>query len=135
MALAWAKKQGTSYVDDPVFVGNYMGDFGQVLGLDEVLRVDQVDFRHVIDVVERERKARSRLSREERKAQAAVRREIREALKEKYGYATVDGRRVELANYMTEPSGIFMGRGEHPQALRQAQVHLVGRHGPDQAEP
>jgi len=35
-------------------------------------------------------------------------------LKERYGYAQVNGRRVELGNYMSEPSGIFMGRGEHP---------------------
>ncbi|MBN1642741.1 MAG: hypothetical protein JXA09_16010 [Anaerolineae bacterium] len=114
MALAWAKKQGTSYVDDPVFVGNFMGDFSEALGLDSVLSLEEVSFDLAIEVVERERKARSRLSREERKAQAAMRREIREQLKEKYGYATANGRRVELANYMTEPSGIFMGRGEHP---------------------
>jgi DNA topoisomerase-1 len=114
MALAWAKKQNTAYVGDPVFVENFMGDFGDALGLDGTLRVDEVNFGPVIDVVERERKTRARLTREERKAQAAVRREIREELKQKYGYATVNGKRVELANYMTEPSGIFMGRGEHP---------------------
>jgi DNA topoisomerase-1 len=39
---------------------------------------------------------------------------VREALREQYGYATVDGERVPLANYVVEPSGIFMGRGKHP---------------------
>ena len=139
MALAWAKKQGTAYVDDPVFVRNFMGDFSQALGLDEALPAGQVAFGPVIDVVERERQARARLTREERKVQAAVRREIREELKEKYGYATVNGRRVELANYMTEPSGIFMGRGEHPlrgrwkEGARQQDVTL--NLSPDAPQP
>ena len=39
---------------------------------------------------------------------------MREALREQYGYAMVNGERVELGNYVVEPSGIFMGRGKHP---------------------
>ena len=114
MALAWAKKQGTAYVEDPVFCQNFMLDFGAALGIEERLRVDEVNFAAVNRVVEAEREAKARRTKEERKAQAAVRKAIREELKEKYGYATVNGQRVELGNYMTEPSGIFMGRGEHP---------------------
>ena len=130
MALAWANKQGTDYVDDPVFVGNFMEDLSEALGLDGTLRADEVDFGSVIRVVEQGKEAKARLTREERKAQAATRRAIREEVKGKYGYATVDGQRVELANYMTEPSGIFMGRGEHPlrgrwkQGARQEDVTL-----------
>ena len=52
MALAWAKKQGTDYVEDPVFVGNFMEDFSEALGLDGTLRADEVDFGSVIRVVE-----------------------------------------------------------------------------------
>ena len=114
MALAWAKKQGTPYVGDKIFVRNFMTDFGQVLGLDSVLSVDEVDFGPAIRIVEAERKAKERMTKEERKALAAERRARREALREQYGYATVDGERVGLANYVVEPSGIFMGRGKHP---------------------
>ena len=114
MALAWARKQGTDYVSDPVFVDNFMRDFSLALGLDETLQLDQVRFTAAIRVIEQEREAKARLTREERKAQAAIRKAIREELKEKYGHAIVSGERVELGNYMTEPSGIFMGRGEHP---------------------
>jgi DNA topoisomerase-1 len=114
MALAWAKKQGTPYVEDPVFISNFMDDFSRALGLDESLALEDVGFGMVIRVVEAEREAKAQLTREERKAQAAARKAIREELKEKYGYATVNANRVELGNYMTEPSGIFMGRGEHP---------------------
>ncbi len=114
MALAWARKQGTPYVEDRVFVRNFLADFSAALGLDEPLSPDEVDFGPAIRVVEAERAAKERLSKEERKALAAERKAKREALKEQYGYAIVNGERTELANYVVEPSGIFMGRGKHP---------------------
>jgi DNA topoisomerase-1 len=118
MALAWAKKQDTPYIQDPTFVRNFMADFSQALGLGKALSVDDVDFEPAIRVVEAEREARERMSREERKALAAERKAEREALREHYGYAIVNGERVELANYVVEPSGIFMGRGQHPMRGR-----------------
>lgn len=114
MALAWARKQGTPYVEDPVFVRNFMADFSRALGLDETLAVEEVDFGPALRLVEAERQARERLTPEERKALAAERKARREALRERYGHALVNGERVELANYLVEPSGIFMGRGQHP---------------------
>ncbi len=114
MALAWARKHDTPYVQDPVFAQNFMADFSQALGLNEPLAADEVDWTPAIRVIEAERAARQRLTPEERKAQAAARKAQREALRETYGYAIVNGERVELANYVVEPSGIFMGRGQHP---------------------
>ena len=114
MALAWAGKQGTPYVEDPVFVRNFMRDWSRALGFDEPLRLDEVDFGPAIQVVAAQREAKANLPPEERKAQAAIRKAIRAELKDKYGYAIVNGQRVELGNYLAEPSSIFMGRGEHP---------------------
>jgi DNA topoisomerase-1 len=114
MALAWAKKQGTPYVEDSVFVRNFMQDFSAALGIDPPLAVDEVDFGPAVRVVQAERAARERLTREERKELAAQRKAKREQLKEAYGYAIVNGERVELGNYVAEPSSIFMGRGRHP---------------------
>lgn len=54
------------------------------------------------------------MTRDEKKKLAAERKTAREANKAKYGYATVDGHKVELGNYMMEPASIFMGRGKHP---------------------
>jgi DNA topoisomerase-1 len=114
MALAWAKKQGTSYVEDRVFVRNFLEDFSTALGVETRLSLDEVDFTPAIQVVEAEREAKARLTREQRKAAAAQRKAQREALKEQYGYAIVNGERTELGTYMVEPNGIFMGRGRHP---------------------
>ena len=114
MALAWAKKQGTPYVEDPVFVRNFLRDFGAALGVEPELSLDEVDWTPALRLVEAEREAKAGLSPEQRKVQAAARKAQREELKEQFGYATVNGERTELGTYMVEPSGIFMGRGQHP---------------------
>ena len=112
MAMAWAKKVGTPYVEDPVFAVNFHKDFSVKLGI-EVEHGD-VDFSEVLRVVEKERAYKAGLTREERKSQAAERKAKREANKERYGYAWVDGVKMEVGNYTVEPSSIFMGRGSHP---------------------
>ena len=139
MALAWARKEGTPYVEDRIFVLNFMGDLTRELGIEPILKVDEVDFGPAQQVVHGERKARARLTPEERKAQAAARKAQREALRAQYGYAQVNGEQVELANYVVEPSGIFMGRGQHPlrgrwkEGARQSDVTL--NLSPDAPQP
>jgi DNA topoisomerase-1 len=114
MALAWVKKLGTPYVDDPIFEKNFMTDFSRALGTGPVLHANEIDFAEVIEVVEAERASKENMTPEEKKRDREERKVIREALKEKYGFANVDGAQMELGNYQTEPSGIFMGRGQHP---------------------
>ncbi len=111
-AVAWAKKMGTPYVEDPVFAENFHKDFSELLGF-EVLPGD-VDYSEIHRMVEAERERRKNLSKEEKKRLREERKAVREANKERYGYAVIDGERCELGNYMVEPSSIFMGRGEHP---------------------
>jgi DNA topoisomerase-1 len=54
------------------------------------------------------------MTKEEKKALAIKRKELREKLVQKYGKAMMDGKEVDVANYMAEPPGIFIGRGDHP---------------------
>ena len=44
----------------------------------------------------------------------SAKRAEREKLKAVYGKAIVDGIDVDIANWLVEPPGIFMGRGQHP---------------------
>ena len=111
-AVAWAKKIGTPYVEDPVFAENFHEDFSELLGF-KVLPGD-VDYSDIYRIVEAEREYKKNLGNEEKKRLAEERKTVREANKERYGYAFIDGERCELGNYMVEPSSIFMGRGEHP---------------------
>lgn len=111
-AVAWAKKIGTPYVEDPVFAENFHEDFSEVLGVK--VKPGDVDFGEIHGMIIEEREARKNLSREEKKRQIEERKRIREENKEKYGYVWIDGEKCEIANYMAEPSSIFMGRGQHP---------------------
>lgn len=112
MALAWAKKVGTPYVEDPVFAENFHHEFSKKLGIS--VKPGDVDYSEVISFVEKERDQKANLSKEEKKQLAAQRKAQREANKERYGYAWVDGTQIEAANYAVEPNSIFMGRGKHP---------------------
>jgi DNA topoisomerase-1 len=112
MAVTWAKKAGTPYVEDQVFAKNFHKDFSTKLGIK--VEPGDVDYLEIISLVEKEREWKKSLPREEKKRLAAQRKAAREANKERYGYALVDNEQTELANYVAEPSSIFMGRGEHP---------------------
>ena len=112
MAVTWVKKLGTEYAEDSVFVKNFFSDFCKALGVEG--KKDDFDFSEIEKIVEKERNYKLSMSKEEKKKLAEERKKIREANKEKYGHATVDGEVVELGNYMAEPSSIFMGRGKHP---------------------
>ena len=118
MAVAWVKKLGTEYVKDKVFVHNFFDDFCKALGINEKIGPEDFDFSEIIEYVEKERAWRENLTKEERKRLREKRKAIREANKEKYGYAIVDGVRMEISNYVAEPSCIFIGRGKHPKRGR-----------------
>lgn len=112
MAVAWVKKLGTDYVKDPVFVKNFVKDFSKALGV-ETSQIEDFDFSEIQRWVEGEKAKKESMSREEKKKLAEARKKIREANKEKYGHAILNGERVEIG-YTVEPAGIFMGRGKHP---------------------
>ncbi|OGC09106.1 hypothetical protein A2V82_06385 [candidate division KSB1 bacterium RBG_16_48_16] len=114
MAFAWVRKLGTPYIEDSVFRKNFLIDFCRELGIPPTADMNGIDFSPLIAIVDAERRAKEKLTKEERKALALERKEKREALRAKYGHAIADGEEIELANYLVEPSGIFMGRGKHP---------------------
>jgi len=113
MAVAWVKKLGTEYVEDKVFIKNFFDDFCKALEIEKASPED-FDFSEIIKFVEKERETKLNMPKEEKKKLTSERKAIREANKEKYGYAIINGEKVELGNYMAEPSSIFMGRGKHP---------------------
>ncbi|MEM2877936.1 MAG: hypothetical protein QXG10_00055 [Candidatus Hadarchaeales archaeon] len=114
MAVAWVRKLGTPQAEDGVFIRNFFTDFCRALGIDELLGPADFDFSEIIRWVENERAKKENMSREEKKALAERRKKIREENRERYGYATVNGERVEVGNYAVEPPCIFVGRGKHP---------------------
>ena len=118
MAIAWCKKIGTPYVEDDVFHINFFGSFSSECSVSNPafkLIENEFDFSEIITYLENEKKAKENLTIEQKKESIKIRKLEREALKEKYGYAYIDGEKVEISNYIVEPSSIFMGRGRHPK--------------------
>lgn len=115
MAYAWAKKKDTPYVKDPVFISNFLEDFLALFPQEfRDTKIEDIDFSEIYNAVDAEKAAKERLTTEEKKLLTAERKKMREAMKEIYGWAKVDGTKFEVANWMVEPPGLFMGRGEHP---------------------
>lgn len=113
MLMAWAKKVGTPYVDDPVFQDNFLLSLRERWAeLFANVKIDDIDWREMVAIAQAEKLAN--LPEEKRKELSAKRKIEREELKAKYGYATVDDKTVEIGAYLIEPPGIFMGRGAHP---------------------
>ena len=115
MIYQWAKKKDTPYVQDKVFQKNFVADFAKTFGSKyKKLELEDIDFKNAFNLVDKEKDAKELLTKEEKKALAAKRKELREEMKLKFGTGKMDGKEVEIANYMAEPPGIFIGRGEHP---------------------
>jgi len=115
MVYQWAKKKDTPYVQDKVFQKNFTSDFAKTLPSKfKSISYEDIDFSYAYKLVDKEKDLKEMMSKEEKKKIAVKRKELREKLKEKYGKAIMDGKEVEVANYMAEPPGIFIGRGDHP---------------------
>ncbi|MGA3290077.1 MAG: DNA topoisomerase I [Candidatus Bathyarchaeia archaeon] len=143
MAVAWIRKSlSTVSPPDNVFKKNFMKEFlGQLkkenpsasfldaftskylTNVDAPATIDngnqptaqEIDFTKVCNFIEQEKAKKEALAKEVKKQQAEERKVKRLEFKEKYGYAEVDGQRLEIANWTSEPSCLFAGRGDHPQ--------------------
>ena len=123
LIYAWAKKKDTHYVKDPVFQSNFISDFIKVLPdrFGSIQKIDEIDMSEAFNLVDKELKIKEEekirvksLSREERKRISQGKKIEKEKLKSIYGKAKIDGIEVDVANWLVEPPGIFMGRGLHP---------------------
>lgn len=145
MAMAWVKKaQSQTSPPDKVYYRNFIQDFIKALQTENpslaflkpflekhVENVEKgniqflineatkgkldIDFSEITSYLAREQARKLNRTKEEKRKLTLERKAKREELKEKYGHAEVDGRRLEIANWTAEPSCIFAGRGNHPK--------------------
>jgi len=126
MVYQWSKKKDApkpgvaeKYIEDPTFQKNFVSDFSKAFnGKFKSLQYADIDFSIPYKLVDKKKEEKELLTKEDKKALAIKRKEIREEMKTKYGKAIIDGKEVEVGNYMAEPPGIFMGRGDHPMRGR-----------------
>ncbi len=115
MIYQWAKKKDTPYAQDKVFQKNFTADFAKTMNSKfKKISYEDIDFSQAYKIVDNKKDLKEMMTKEEKKETAAKRKKQREKLKSKYGIAIMDGKKVEVGNYMAEPPGIFIGRGEHP---------------------
>jgi len=123
LIYAWAKKKDTHYVRDPVFQSNFLSDFKKVIPdrFKSVQKIDDIDMSEAFSLVDKEASIKEAekiriksLPRAEKKRISQDKKLEKERLKSIYGKAKIDGIEVEVANWLVEPPGIFMGRGLHP---------------------
>jgi DNA topoisomerase-1 len=123
LVYAWAKKKDTHYVNDPVFQINFLSDLKKLLpeDLQSVNNIKAIDFSEAFRLIDHEKHLREieqqrvrSLPREEKRTLRIAKRLEKEKLKATYAKAVVDGTEVDIANWLVEPPGLFMGRGQHP---------------------
>lgn len=132
MAYAFARKYGTPYVQDPVFVQNFYNDFVKEVPEFKTIKPEGLMnyFGTIIQQIERDKNAKVNISKDEKKVIAKSRKQQKEILRSEFGFMKLDGRKVPIPNFFVEPSGIFMGRGQHPnrgcwkRAIRPEDVTL-----------
>ena len=111
MVYQWAKKKDTPYVQDEVFRKNFIEGLKKVLPAKfKSISFSDIDFSKANRIVDTEKDAKLTLDKGQKKKLATQRKEIREKMKGKYGKAIMDGNEVEVANWMAEPPGLFIGR-------------------------
>jgi DNA topoisomerase-1 len=123
LIYAWAKKKNTHYIQDPIFQSNFLNDLRALLP-DKFRSIDfinDIDFSEAFRLVDHENAMKEaeiqrikNLPKDEKRKISLQKKEERERLKAIYGKAIVDGVEVEIANWLVEPPGLFMGRGQHP---------------------
>ncbi|TDA32762.1 MAG: DNA topoisomerase I [Hadesarchaea archaeon] len=114
MAVAFGRHLLAGRGEDRVFVRNFLSDFCKALGIPKDTDLEHFDFSPVLKWLEEEKRRKESMTKEERKKLAEERKRLREANRERWGVAWVNGEKVEVKNYTVEPPCVFLGRGKHP---------------------
>jgi len=136
MAVAWERRNLSTTIAPPdtVFIRNFMKEFlgrlkeenpkeafldaftsKYLANVDDPALNREINFTEIKNFIQQEKAAKEAITKEVKKQQAEEHKVKRLEFKEKYGYAMVDGQKLELANWTSEPSCLFAGRGDHPQ--------------------
>ncbi|PRP82603.1 DNA topoisomerase I [Planoprotostelium fungivorum] len=116
MATYFSQYLETDHMKKPQFKKNFFKAFKDILSEkdknNKISKFDLCDFsliqKHLKDKKE-ERKNRTKEEKDKEKLE-------KEMITKKYGWAIVDGHKQKVGNYLVEPPGLFLGRGDHPKA-------------------
>lgn len=168
MALAWVRKeQSIASPPDKIFFKNFikefleqlksenpnsgfLSDFAQqttnmVENADKITEAGKfdeiigIDFSQIKEYLLQEQTKKQNMTKEEKKRLAQERKAKREELRKICGHAIADGREMEIANWTSEPSCLFAGRGDHPKRGKwkqgPSQLDIILNLSPDSPRP
>ena len=168
MALAWVRKeQSIASPPDKIFFKNFikefleqlksenpnsgfLSDFAQqttnmVENADKITEAGKfdeiigIDFSQIKEYLLQEQTKKQNMTKEEKKRLAQERKAKREELRKICGHAMADGREMEIANWTSEPSCLFAGRGDHPKRGKwkqgPSQLDIILNLSPDSPRP
>jgi len=108
-----ADKKGV--MDDAVFKKNFLRDWNKILGPDhKITSLEKVDFKPLTKYIVARSEQKKLAKKAMLKAEKGQEKIQKEAVKDLYGYAVVDGVLIPLGNYMIQPPGVYLGHGKHP---------------------
>jgi DNA topoisomerase-1 len=117
-ATWYAAMKDTDYGQDPKFQENFFEDWRRMLATTAegkvVKEFKKCDFSRIAEHVKAEIDAKKERSREDKEAE----RQAKNALEERFLFATIDGRKEKVGNFRVEPPELFRGRGDHPKRGR-----------------
>ena len=102
------------YTSKPTFNNNFFKDWRKMMTSAEREKIKDLtkcDFKAMHEYFITERETRRNMTKEEKQKL----KELREKEAAQYGTAIVDGHKQKIANFRTEPPGLFRGRGDHPK--------------------
>src|ERR671921_426526 len=123
LVYSGAKKKDSHYIRDPVFQSNFLRDFKKLLPekFHSISSITDFDFSEAYVLIDQEKRMKEgeierirNLPKDEKKKIRLAKKSEMDRLKSLYGKAIVDGVEVDVANWLVEPPGLFMGRGQHP---------------------
>ncbi|KAG9389485.1 DNA topoisomerase 1 [Carpediemonas membranifera] len=130
IATMFAAELHTPYSAKEVFCKNFWTDFQKCLNPGLKKKEDRhpiqyfklADFSKIWKHLNDERQKKLLISKEEKAALAAQ----TKTLRDHYGFATIDGARIEVGPWKVEPPHLYKGRGNHPM-----QGHVTKRIMPE----
>jgi len=102
------------YSTREIFNKNFFGDWRKRMTLEEreIIRdFSKCDFTNIHDYLKQQAQIRKDRSKEEKAAE----KDRLAIVQDEYGFCMMDGHKQKVANFRTEPPGLFRGRGAHPK--------------------
>jgi len=110
-ATIYARYIDGEYYAKPIFKKNFFSDWKTLFTRDSPIKdINLCDFRKIQAHILKTREAAKNISKEE-KVRIKTK---KDKIAEKYKFATIDGKKQPVGNFMVEPPSIFIGRGSHP---------------------